>query len=328
MQDAAYPVRLKNIPAPPMVLYIRGMLPIIDEEAAIAVVGTRNATPYGMISGEKLGYEIAKAGGLVVSGLARGIDSAAARGALRAGGKVVGVVGTGLDRVYPPENKPLFTDVVSSGAIISEYPPGTEALPQNFPMRNRIMSGISVGVAVLEAPKKSGALITADRALEQGRELFAVPGNIDAKSCEGSNELLKDSAHVVTCGWDIMEFFEVNFPEKIKKPGKRQSFDETAARELAEKTLEAKTEMLSEKKIDKRDEEVYIDLRKQMESLSETELAIIAAITEKSTHVDDIIEGSGLSAAEVLGTLTMLELGGWVTQEKGKRFNLNIVKRG
>lgn len=147
---------------------------------------------------ERIGYEVSKAGGLVVSGLALGIDSAAARGALRAGGKVIGVIGSGLDVIYPAENRLLFEDVSHSGAVISEYPPGTPALGGNFPRRNRILSGISLGTCVVEAPKHSGALITASRALEQGRDIFAVPGNIDSAVCEGSNHLLKEGAVPVT----------------------------------------------------------------------------------------------------------------------------------
>ena len=175
IQDAEYPERLRNIYDPPILFYVRGRLPPIDEEVAVAIVGTRNCTPYGLKASERIAYEISKARGLIVTGLARGIDSAAAKGALRAGGRVLGVIGSGLDVCYPPENKILFHDVAAVGAIISEYPPGTDAARVHFPARNRILSGVSVGVTVIEAPKKSGALITAARALEQGRDVFALP---------------------------------------------------------------------------------------------------------------------------------------------------------
>jgi DNA processing protein len=184
LHDGDYPARLKNIPDPPLVLYIRGRLPALDEEAAVAVVGTRSCTPYGLKAAERIGYELARHGCLVVSGLARGIDSAAAKGTLRAGGRVVGVVGSGLDIVYPPENKKLFDDVAAVGAIVSEYPPGSPAAPGHFPQRNRVMSGLSGGVTVIEAPEKSGALITATHALEQGRDVFAIPGNVDSPACK------------------------------------------------------------------------------------------------------------------------------------------------
>ena len=166
--DAEYPARLKNIDDPPVVLYVRGALPVIDEEACVAIVGTRSCTPYGLKTAERLRYEATRNGLLIVTGLARGIDTASALGALRAGGRVVGVLGSGVDVVYPKENAELFEDVAAVGALVSEYPPGTPALSGNFPRRNRIISGLSCGVVVVEAPPRSGALITAALALERG----------------------------------------------------------------------------------------------------------------------------------------------------------------
>ena len=200
MGDAVYPGRLRNIYDPPLVLYVAGDLPDIDDEAAIAIAGTRKCTPYGIKTAERFGYEIAAAGGLVGSGLAHGIDTAGARGALKAGGRVLGVLGTAIDVVYPAENRDIFRRVTERGALISEYPPGAITQRSNFPMRNRIMSGVSVGVTIIEAPGGSGALITAARALEQGRDVFAVPGNVDAPSCAGSNSLLREGAEAVTSG--------------------------------------------------------------------------------------------------------------------------------
>jgi DNA processing protein len=213
LHDGDYPARLTNIPDPPLVLYIRGRLPALDEEAAVAVVGTRSCTPYGLKAAERIGYELARHGCLVVSGLARGIDSAAAKGTLRAGGRVVGVVGSGLDIVYPPENKKLFDDVAAVGAIVSEYPPGSPAAPRHIPQRNTVMSGLSVGVTVIEAPEKSGALITATHALEQGRDVFAIPGNVDSPACKGSNNLLREGAVLVTTGREIAEEYAALFPD-------------------------------------------------------------------------------------------------------------------
>ncbi|MDR1299506.1 MAG: DNA-protecting protein DprA, partial [Oscillospiraceae bacterium] len=156
IQDAGYPERLKNIYDPPIVLYVRGALPDVDAEAVVAIVGTRRCTRYGLREAERMGHDVTGRGMLVTTGLALGVDSAAARGALSAGGRVIGVVGSGLDVVYPRENGELFDAVASSGAIISEYPPGAAAAPRHFPARNRIISGISVGVAVIEAPMRSG----------------------------------------------------------------------------------------------------------------------------------------------------------------------------
>ena len=180
LQDANYPNRLRNIYDPPCLLYVRGHLPPLDEEIVISAVGTRKCTPYGVACAERIGYGLATGGAIVASGLARGIDSAVIRGALLGGGMTLGLLGNGLDVVYPRENYGLYEDVAATGALISEYPPGTEPLPGNFPLRNRILSGVSVGTLVVEAPLRSGALITASRALEQGRDVFAVPGPIDA----------------------------------------------------------------------------------------------------------------------------------------------------
>ena len=202
--DAAYPRRLRNIFDPPILLYCRGRLPLVDEEAAIAVVGTRSYTPYGALCAGKLGGQLAAGGAVIVTGLAHGIDSLAARAALRNGGRVLGVLGCGLDVVYPRGNEELYEDVAAAGALITEYAPGTLPLSGNFPVRNRVLSGLSVAVLVVEAPERSGALITANTALEQGREVFAVPGPIDAPGSVGCNRLLRDGAGPVSDGWELL----------------------------------------------------------------------------------------------------------------------------
>lgn len=326
--DADYPERLANISDPPLVLYVRGHLPELDDEAAIAVVGTRSCTPYGIKTAEKIGYEIARSGGLVVSGLARGIDSAAARGALRAGGRVVGVLGCGLDVVYPASNASLFDDVAMTGAIISEYPPKTEPMAANFPARNRILSGISVGVAVVEAPERSGALITAARALEQGRDVFAVPGNVDSDSCKGSNGLLREGAIAAVTGWDITESYAHLFPGKIglSAAADSVSIDEEDARRLIENELSNsdKRRDSAKKVIDNKKPERYIDIMIKPEELSSEELAVISAIGSDSADIDGIIEKSGLPAQTVLSALTSLEILGAVRREAGKRFTSHI----
>ena len=175
MQDADYPARLRGIFEPPCLLYVKGTLPAFDEEVAVAMVGTRACTPYGTQSAEKIAYGLAKQGALVVSGAARGIDSAAHRGALRAGGVTVAVLGNGLDVVYPEENAGLYRDIAATGALLSEYPPGTAAEGWHFPIRNRIISGLALGVVVVEAAPRSGSLITARLALDQNRAVYAVP---------------------------------------------------------------------------------------------------------------------------------------------------------
>ena len=217
LQDANYPERLRNIYDPPCLLYVKGRLPPLDEEIVVSVVGTRNCTPYGVSCAEGISYGLATGGAIVASGLARGIDSAAIRGALLGGGVTIGVLGNGLDVVYPKNNAALYEDVALTGALISEYPPGTGPLPGNFPVRNRILSGIAVGALVVEAPLRSGALITASRALEQGRDVFAVPGPIGAYASQGCNRLIRDGAALVSDAADILETYEARFADKLKR---------------------------------------------------------------------------------------------------------------
>lgn len=197
----AYPALLRHIHDPPAILYLRGRLPAGD---ALAVVGARRASQAGRRLTEELCRTLVDQGLVVVSGLARGIDTAAHRGALAGGGPTVGVLGCGIDQVYPPENTDLFEQVLANGALLSEYPPGTLPLPGHFPGRNRIISGLSRGVLVVEAAEGSGSLITVDFALEQGREVFAVPGAVHASTSGGVNRLLKDGAHLVTEAADIL----------------------------------------------------------------------------------------------------------------------------
>lgn len=322
VSDAEYPERLRNIPAPPVVLYVRGVLPPLDEEAAVAVVGTRSCTPYGLRAAEKMGYELAHSGCLLVTGLAKGIDSAAAKGALRAGGRVVGVVGCGLDIVYPRGSERLFDDVAGTGAILSEYPPGTAPSGRNFPVRNRILSGISLGVAVIEAPRHSGALITASAALEQGRDVFVMPGNVDSPASEGSNDLLREGALPVVSGWNIADEYRAQFPDKIKARSASKP-DVPLDGRAAERLIRAEgPDSSAETAAPPRAEPRRIDLNALTEGLSDREASVVRMIGAGRVHVDDIIASSGLPASEVLPMLTMLELAGVVKQESGKFFTL------
>lgn len=335
LTDSGYPTRLANIFDPPLVLYVRGKLPNMDEEPAVAMVGTRDCTPYGLMTAEKIGFEVVKCGGVIVTGLARGIDSAAARGALRAGGKVVGVLGCGLDIVYPMSNKRLFDDVAATGAILSEFAPGTPPEGKNFPVRNRIISGLSLGVALVEAPARSGALITASLALEQGRDVFVVPGNIDAASCRGSNQLLREGATPALCGWDIMSQYEALFPERIAPPDSRRmpALDRDAARTLVSREMAqvrkrrpgqppkgpAPEPQPTKKVIDNAPDTGYIDILVDREALTLDERAVLEALDARR-HLDEIILASKLPAQAVLSALTTLEIQGCVTQEPGKFF--------
>lgn len=204
INDAEYPGILKKIHSPPKVLYINGSFKE-EDDFAVAIVGSRRASRYGIEMSEKLGYDLALRGITVVSGMARGIDSAAHRGALKANGRTIAVMGSGHGHIYPAENKDLYKKIAESGAVISEFEDDVSPLPRNFPIRNRIISGLTLGIVVVEAAKNSGALITADFAIEQGREVFSVPGKISSLTSEGTHELIKDGAKLVASAEDIME---------------------------------------------------------------------------------------------------------------------------
>jgi DNA processing protein len=201
--DTDYPRSLLEIPDPPPYLYVKGSLR--EVEPAVAVVGSRRASSYGILATRRLAGELAVHGVTVVSGMARGVDTAAHRGALAGGGMSIGVLGCGIDVIYPSENRELFTAMAEEGGLISEFPLGTLPLAENFPRRNRIISGISRGVLVVEAAERSGSLITAQYALEQGREVFAIPGNINCSSSRGTNRLIKQGAKLVDTVEDILE---------------------------------------------------------------------------------------------------------------------------
>lgn len=328
--DGVYPHRLKQIYDPPMVLYVKGRLPLIDEEAAITVVGTRACTSYGVMMSERFGYEIARGGGLVITGLARGIDSAAAKGALRAGGKVIGVLGNGIDIVYPKFNEDLYESVIHCGCLISEFPPGTPPEGKNFPIRNRIMSGLAVGVLVIEAPELSGALITARRAVDQGRDVFVLPGSPDSRASIGSNNLIREGATPVFEGKDVLEEYLLKFPQKLGRPKKIYELDDYGKKRLLDEELPEKDETNKnkhkpeKKAVDKPDSVDYIEISVAPEELNPEETAIIKSMTEPNIHIDTIIERTGLPAEDVMAAMTMMELSGYVTQNAGKRYTAHI----
>ena len=306
IQDAGYPNRLRNIYDPPCLLYVRGRLPAFDDEASIAVVGTRDCTPYGVSCAEKLGYGLAAGGAVVVSGLARGVDSAALRGALRAGGTVTAVLGNGLDVIYPPENQYLYEDVAAAGALISEYPPGTPPEAKHFPVRNRIMSGLCLGTLVVEAPARSGALITAGTALEQGRDVFAVPGPIDAPASVGCNRLIRDGAGLVSDAWDILGEYEPRFPDKLRREGARET--------------PAVLGYQARQKTEPKPVPPSVSLSHNDYSLTDDQICLLRALTEEPMLVDDLIELTDIPTRRVLSALTVLEIEHLVTQHSGKRY--------
>ena len=333
IQDAVYPERLRNIPDPPFVLYLKGHLPAVDAEPVIAVVGTRSSTPYGEKMARNIGYEIAARGGIVCTGLAAGIDSRAAQGALLAGGKVIGVLGVPINEVFPRNNKGLYEDVKANGVLISEYPPDMGVGKAGFPQRNRIIAGLSLGTVVAEAPIRSGARITANFALEYGRDVFAVPGNADAANSRGCNALLREGAILTENGWDVLKEYEARFPERIHKEGSGEIPEEyvlpendpaTRSTEVGTRLKEFFKFRAPVKKAASPQGSSGTVLGDQLAGLTENQLKLVGVMGKPSMHVDDIIDLSRLPAATVLSELTMLQIKGFVTQEHGKRFTLNI----
>lgn len=283
IHEEEYPMFLKTIHDPPVVLYVKGQL--IKNEKALAIVGSRRATAYGVKMAETIGKELAKCGITVVSGMARGVDSKAHIGALHEQGRTIAVLGCGLDQAYPPENKDLMERIQSSGAVVSEYVPGMPPLPQNFPARNRIISGISMGVVVIEANEKSGSLITADFALEQGREVFAIPGNVNSFNSLGTNKLIKDGAKIVTCMEDILEEIRVF---------RNSSFDFADQRQREKNNI--------------------------FKGLEAEEKALAICIYKEDLHIDQLMEKTGMGMNQINSFLVMLELKGIIEQLPGKIF--------
>lgn len=323
-EDQEYPWRLKNIYHPPLVLYYKGSLPAFSGTPVIGLVGTRKCSAYGFSVAKRLGGEISACGGLVVSGLAEGIDAAAMSGALQAGYPTVGVLGTGVDVVYPACNKALFAQVEQNGCLLSEFLPGTRAFKWNFPRRNRIISGLSVGVVIVEAPERSGALHTARAALEQSRDLYAVPGNVDLPSFAGSNQLLREGACPVCCGWDVMSEYTSLFPDKIREVHFRAEGASPAAEPTPRQTIKKKEPKQPERKkdIDNTPAAAYIDLNTALQGLPEQERAIVSCLTEGEKLVDEVIAATGIPSGQFLRQLTMLELKGLIVRLPGNRLAL------
>ena len=284
LDSPSYPKLLKEIFDPPQVLYVKGKL---DPKALnIAVVGSRLASIYGLKIAEQFSYQLSSLGITIVSGLARGIDSAAHRGALKAKGRTTAVLGSGLNCIYPPENKKLFEEISESGAVISEFAMSTGPLAGNFPRRNRIISGLSSGVVVVEAAKRSGALITAGFALEQGREVFAIPGKADSPTSWGTNQLIKDGAKLVDNIEEIISDFEIGV--KIWSKNTKSENGKNIALTLCEE-----------------------------------EQAILKTISHEPINFEEISKICDIETPAILATLTKLEIKGLIKQLPGKIFILN-----
>ena len=279
--DAAYPRRLAMIPDPPPVLYVGGTLPSADEHA-VAIVGSRKATPAGALMTQELSQRLAEMGFTIVSGLARGIDAAAHRGALTAKARTIAVVGCGVDRTYPPEHRQLRKDIEVNGAVVSELPLGSPPLPYHFPRRNRIISGLSLGVIVSEANQKSGALITARFALEQNREVFAIPGSVKNGKHQGAHGLIKQGAKLVEEARDVVEELLPQLDGPFRDRVKNAGFQETAA-----------------------------------PVFTAQEERVLSLFHDEPVSIDEVLTEAPFERAEVMNLLLGLELRGCIQQVPG-----------
>lgn len=280
--DEGYPRHLINIDDKPNVIYMKGDI-FKSDDLAISIVGSRKSTNYGKWAAEKFSKELVGMGITIISGLANGIDTIAHRTALDNNGRTIAVLGTGIDKIYPSKNKQLYKDVTESGAVITEFPPGTEPFPYNFPQRNRIISGLSLGIIVIEAQEKSGSLITATHASNQGRDVFALPGNINSLFSRGTNRLIKDGARPLLDIEDILEeIYEL--------------------RELKYKSI--------------------VKAKVNIDDFSEIEIKIINCIEKQPIHCDEISYKTGINISELNSILTILELKGIIKELSSRIFTI------
>jgi len=282
--DRAYPEMMKRIHGAPTVLYVKGELKDTDRYA-VAMVGSRISSNYGMQIAERMSHKLSASGLTVVSGMARGIDSVSHKGALKAGGRTIAVLGSGLDVPYPPENRKLMNEISVSGAVISEFPFGTLPNKENFPRRNRIISALSLGVIVIEATLDSGSLITVAYALEQGREVFAVPGNITSRNSKGTNDLIKKGAKLVESAEEVLDELSPQIRGILK--------------------------------------EEKMNFEKALPVMTDEEKTLYNYLNNEPKHIDSIIRGTNMPTSRALSILLNLELKGIIRQLHGKNFSLN-----
>lgn len=329
IRDTEYPDRLRNIYEPPLLLYVKGRMPRFDEEVAIAMVGSRRASPYALQMGEKLAYQLTKQGAIVVSGLAGGGDAAAHRGALRAGGFTAAVIGGGHDVIFPRENHYLYEDIAVQGVILSEYPPGTQHLGAHFPVRNRIISGLSDGVLAVEGRESGGTMITMDLALEQNRDTFAVPGPADAPMSAGTNRLIRMGwAKLVTSADDILAEYQGRRPLRRTPPAEPELQEERLRTALKpERPVPVCAEPSDKKEVDKTVNRAYIDWKSARELFTDDERDILLALAQKDMSADEIVEQTQIPARRVLSALTILQMRGYVEERAGRRFAALAILR-
>lgn len=336
-----YPDRLRNIHAKPLLLYYRGRIPDIDDNVLIACVGTRKCSAAGIAAAKRLGTELARAGAVVVSGMALGIDTAAHEGALAAGGHTIAVLGCGIDRVYPLENRKLMEAIAERGTLMTEYAPGSDPDGKHFPIRNRILSGLCQGTVVVEADPYSGSLITARAARKQGRDLFAFPGNPEDRRAQGTNMLIREGAKLVTCAADILDEYELLYPHRIfteriprrsSRLGRARSAPVAAEKESRPAFVQAKNSgktVGEDPAIAKTEQSESLTLRRprrrtDTESLGEWERTVLFVISE-TMSAEEIAAAvcrrtGACDMGALLSALTMLEISGFLLAEPGGNY--------
>ena len=317
LYDDAYPTPLKEIDTPPLVLYVRGAL-IPEDSLSISLVGSRNAKDYGRKVSYRLSYQLAQRGLTVVSGFAKGIDTAAHRGALEAGGRTVAVMGNGLSFVYPAANRDLIEKIEVSGALISEFPIGAKPKPRNFPRRNRIISGLTLGTVVVEASNRSGALITARLAGEQGREVFAVPGEIFSEHSTGTHRLINDGAKLINTVDDLLNELPqraLNHIQPLVRASSESDIEPESSQEpSAEKSVTKSVASPPPSEVQQPAQNT------PPPDLTPDEKIVFEAIEVPASHIDTIVRKTQLPISQISGVLLMLELKGAVQQLPGKQF--------
>ena len=298
-----FPDCLRQIPAPPHLLYAKGRRMPWDKLLMIGVVGTRRCSEYGQAAAQRICHDLADAGVTIVSGMARGIDSQAAIAALRTGRQTVAVLGCGIDIVYPPENKDLMDEIIENGLVLTEYPPLSPAAGHHFPERNRIISGLSRGVLAVEAPERSGTLITAEYALNSGKDVFSIPGSIFKGNCRGTNRLIQQGAKLVMSAEDILE----EYP-----------YEMSLLQEMAPAPKQAEMEQ------DRRVTEGELLENERYKNLSDDEKCIMRLLLEKNMHIDDIVRGTGFAIGMLNPMLAMMEMMGHIRKLPGNHYRLNL----
>ncbi len=326
--SAEYPEKLRTIEDPPVILYCKGRLPRLDNRLCIGMVGTRSMSEYGKQTSYKISYELAASGACIISGMALGVDGVCACGAIEGGGQTVAVLGCGVEVVYPSEHRRLMKIIEKNGAVISEYSPTTPPDGYHFPQRNRIISGMSHGVVVVEAAKRSGALITADRAVKQGRMLFAVPGKVGDAQSAGPNDLIRKGANIVLCAEDVLASYEFLYGHMINR--NRLNMAQRKS-DLDEKTLKkygvsSRAQRIRQAAVEQQTTTPEVALpqkqapsrvKRACEGLDELTRKIYDSLPEDGSITLDKIADTGISVKDVASSLTMLEILGLVTQLPG-----------